>query len=42
MRTLTDNYTENLELLARALRVNDSFDLLKKTLALPDGELTFY
>ena len=42
MRTLTDNYTENLELLARALRVNDSFDLLKKTLTLPDGELTFY
>lgn len=42
MRTLTDNYTENLELLARALRVNDSFDLLKKTLTLSDGELTFY
>ena len=42
MRTLTNNYRENVDFLNRALRVTESFDLLTKTLTLPDGELTFY
>lgn len=43
MRTLTDNYKENIVAIEKELRVKDSFDLLKKTLTLPDGEeLTFY
>lgn len=42
MRTLTEDYTQNKELLKRILRADESFDLLTKTLTLKDGELTFY
>ncbi len=42
MQTLTKDYKENVNILNRMLRVNESFDLLSKTLKLPDGELTLY
>ena len=42
MRTLTKDYKENVSFMNKALRVADSFDVLSKTLTLPDGELTFY
>ena len=42
MRTLTNNYHDNLRLIEERLRVSESFDLLTKKLTLPDGELTFY
>ena len=42
MRTLTEDYKQNKELLGRILRVNESFDLLSKELTIRDGELTFY
>ena len=42
MRTLTEDYGENKELLQRTLRTKESFDILTKTLTLSEGELTFY
>ncbi len=42
MRKLSSDYKENVRCLDSALRVAESFDLLKKTLAVGDGELTLY
>ncbi len=42
MQKLTHDYKENVRLIDRALRVEESFDVIKKPLILPDGELTFY
>ena len=42
MQRLSDDYNENVVAVDRLLRVDDSFDLLKKKLLLPDGELTLY
>ena len=42
MRTLTDNYGDNVRILDVALRVNESFDVLKKRLNVGDDELTLY
>ena len=42
MQSLSPNYTNNIELLDRALRVKENFDILKKTLRVGDGELTLY
>ena len=42
MRTLTKDYKENVSFMNKALRVDDSFDVLSKTITLSDGELTFY
>lgn len=42
MQRLGDNYTENVAVLDRILRVSDSFDVLKKIQRLPHGELTLY
>lgn len=39
---LCENYLENIKLLDEALRVRESFDLIKKELQLSDGRLTFY
>ena len=42
MRALSDSYNDNVEFLNKTLRVNESFDLLSKTLKVGDGELTLY
>lgn len=42
MRTLTKNYEENIRFMNRTLRVEDSFDVLSKTLKVGGGELTLY
>ena len=42
MRKLSLDYGENVKYLDSALRVAESFDLLKKTLVVGDGELTLY
>ena len=42
MRTLTNDYEQNVDFLGRALRVKESFDVLCKTLKLDNGELTLY
>lgn len=42
MQRLGENYTENVAFMDKYLRVKESFDMLKKTLVLADGELTFY
>ena len=42
MRTLAKDYRENVEFMDRTLRVAESFDVLCKTLRLPDGELSLY
>ena len=42
MRKLSLDYKENVKYLDTALRVSESFDLLKKTLAVGGGELTLY
>ena len=42
MQKLGENYTENVAFIDSKLRVGKSFDILKKTLVLSDGELTFY
>ena len=42
MRKLTSSYQKNKERLDLALRVNESFDVLSKTLTLDGGNLTLY
>lgn len=42
MQKLGVDYNENVAVVDRVLRVNESFDVLKKKLILPDGELTLY
>ena len=42
MRRLLDDYRENVALLDRELCVRESFDVLKKVLAVGDGEITLY
>ena len=42
MQRLGQDYNENVAVVDRVLRVSDSFDVLKKKLILPDGELTLY
>ena len=42
MRSLSENYQDNVTLLDAALRVTENFDILKKTLRAGDGELTLY
>ncbi len=42
MRTLTNDYKENVRFFNKELRINESFDMLSKTLKLPQGELTLY
>ncbi|MBQ8397170.1 MAG: spore germination protein [Clostridia bacterium] len=42
MRKLTPNYRENVAALDHLLRVDDSFDLIKKTLRVGQDELTLY
>lgn len=42
MRKLTDSYKENVERLARELRVEESFDVICKRLTLPVGETCFF
>ena len=42
MKTLKNDYRENLELINNALRVKDSFDVLSKTLRIGDEELTLF
>lgn len=42
MRTLGENYRENVERLDQELFVDENFDVLKKTLTLEDGEVTIY
>ena len=39
---LSENYAENVRLLSGLLRTEQSFDMLTKTLSLPDGELTLF
>ncbi len=42
MQRLTQDYKENIKLFDRMLRVDESFDVIKKKLKLTDGELTLY
>lgn len=42
MKTLGENYAENVERMDRILRIRENFDVLKKTLVLAGGELTLY
>lgn len=42
MRKLSTDYSENVALLDRTLRVDESFDIIKKKLKLADGEVTLY
>ncbi len=42
MRRLSFFYRENISYLDKALRTNESFDILKKTLKIGDDELTMY
>jgi len=42
MRKLGENYKDNVKLFDTELRVNESFDLIKKRLVIGDGEATFY
>ncbi len=42
MQRLGENYAENVAFMDRTLRVDKSFDVLKKRLVLADGELTLY
>ena len=42
MQKLGENYLENVALADKWLRVGQSFDMLKKTLKVADGELTLY
>jgi len=39
---LSENYEQNVRKIDEILRVEDSFDVLKKKLVLPDGELSLY
>lgn len=42
MQKLTPDYKENVRAFDKILRVDESFDLIKKTLRVGDDELTFY
>ena len=42
MQKLGEDYIQNVAFMDRALRVKDSFDVLKKRLVVADGELTLY
>lgn len=42
MRGLGENYEQNVALMDKLLRIEQSFDVLKKKLILADGELTLY
>lgn len=42
MRTLSNDYKENVATLDGILRVNENFDILKKVLTVGNGELTLY
>lgn len=42
MRKLSGDYNENVKLLDKTLRTDESFDLIKKRLVFGDGEATFY
>ncbi len=42
MRKLSDNYAQNVSVMDQVLRVNESFDIIKKRLCFGDGEATFY
>ena len=42
MRKLGENYHENVKTFDRFLRVNESFDIIKKRLVFGNGEVTFY
>ncbi len=42
MRKLGENYAQNVKLFDKILRVDESFDLIKKRLVFGDGEATFY
>ncbi len=42
MKELGPNYRENVEYFDRTLRVNESFDLLKKVMAIGTDEITLY
>ncbi|MBR2388017.1 MAG: spore germination protein [Clostridia bacterium] len=42
MRNLGENYKDNVKIFDTELRVNESFDLIKKRLVIGDGEATFY
>lgn len=42
MQRLGENYQENVAVMDRILRVDNSFDVLKKKLIIPGGELTLY
>ncbi len=42
MQKLGDNYAENMAFMDRILRVDKSFDVLKKKLAVGDGEICMY
>ena len=42
MQGLGENYAQNVALMDKLLRVEQSFDVLKKKLTLADGELTLY
>lgn len=42
MRRLSKLYKENVAALDRALRVDESFDILKKVMKIGDGEITLY
>ena len=42
MRKLGEDYKENVAEFNRLLRVDESFDLIKKRLIIGDGEATFY
>ncbi len=42
MRKLSEDYGQNVELFDKELRVDESFDVIKKRLVIGDGEATFY
>ena len=42
MRKLGENYAQNVKVFDKILRVDESFDLIKKRLVFGDGEATFY
>ena len=42
MQKLSSDYNENIKNLDETLRINESFDVIKKVLKIADGELSFY
>ena len=42
MRKLSNSYSENVMQMDRLLRVEENFDMLKKTVKVGEDELTFY